>query len=566
MKIRNFICKIIILAVILNILPVCVKAEENPFAGKKTANIVYLGGSITYGVGASSSANNWVGKVSKYLDETYSDVSFNHYNKGMGGTGSNYGLLRFKRDVISLKPDMLFIEFAVNDYGQPAENVKRYLESMLLTLENQCEQVPYVMFVLTPMYQNNAIVNNREPHIAVADYYGLPYIDILSDINSKDNPTEYIQSILKDHAHPNDAGYEYYSNLIIDSLSKGNFARPQQKEQKLVESSRVTLCDFLPAATQKHSDGWTQSGSILSADAEGETVTLDFVGKTIGISSYILPQGGRYTINIDGNDVATRDSYTEVANQPGLAYVNFDLEDKSHTLTITTAGKSNYEGATGTTTKLDYFIVETIEKPIVSDYSLDEQFNIVEDEATEGFGLVNWKFRNNKWVVKPQVKDGYLNMTFKGGRTEYTQSLERPFDAVYDVKGKDTVVMEMRFVLGNNIPIAECFPAITGGAYEGRIGKNGDEYVYRVRTANNKFVTIGKLLPNNTYKLTVAFDFANKTRNVTLYNETTQTSEVYNGIKFQNNIRYLSDIYFFGYALNSEDALVKVDYLTLGSN
>lgn len=566
MKLKNIFSRFLILIMIINILPVCVRAEENPFAEKNTANIVYLGGSITYGVGASSTDKSWVGKVSKYLDDTYSNVKFTHYNKGIGGTGSDYGLLRFKRDVVKLNPDMLFIEFAVNDYGQSAEKVEQYLESMLLTLKENCTTMPYIMLVLTPMYQNGGICNNMAPHKVFADYYDLPYVDIISEINKKDDPVTYIQSILQDHAHPNDAGYEFYSELIINSLKAGNFKRPVEKGTKLISTSRNTMCDFLPASAQKHSSGWEQNGNILYTDKENETITLDFEGKTIGVSSYIFKDGGRYTINIDGTDVYTRDSYTPQANQPGLAYVNFGLEDKSHTLTITTAGKSKIDGAEGTASKIDYFIAETKEKPVVTDYSLSEQFNIKEDTATEGYGLVDWSYKTNKWAVKPTVKDGFLNMTFKGGRKAYTQSLTRPFDAVYSVAGKKDVVLEMRFVLDDNIPYAESFPSLSGGAYEGRISKQGDGYIYKVRTTENKFQTIGELLPNNTYVLTVVFDFANKTRDITLFNETSNTKAVYNGLKYVNNIEKLSKVKFFGYTTNDTEACIKVDYLTLGSN
>ena len=65
MKLKRFLSYILLLIITINILPVCVRAEGNPFAGKNTANIVYLGGSITYGVGASSTDKSWVGKVSK---------------------------------------------------------------------------------------------------------------------------------------------------------------------------------------------------------------------------------------------------------------------------------------------------------------------------------------------------------------------------------------------------------------------------------------------------------------------------------------------------------------------
>ena len=95
------------------------KARE----GKKVT-IAYLGGSITEGIGASPNSNCYAEISWKKFTEKYSlfhDAEF--VNAGMSGTPSSLGALRYQRDVQSkIKtgkgPDILFLEFAVNDSGE----------------------------------------------------------------------------------------------------------------------------------------------------------------------------------------------------------------------------------------------------------------------------------------------------------------------------------------------------------------------------------------------------------------------------------------------------------------
>ena len=104
--------------------------ETDPFAGKSTINIVYLGGSITQGAGVSDKTKTWVSRISNYFKEKYADKTVNNYNVGIGGTGSDMGIMRLERDVLSKNPDYVFVEFAVNDIFD-GEVINNYLKQQL---------------------------------------------------------------------------------------------------------------------------------------------------------------------------------------------------------------------------------------------------------------------------------------------------------------------------------------------------------------------------------------------------------------------------------------------------
>lgn len=87
-----------------------------PNAGAKlergeNLTVVFIGGSITRGGGESG----YVRTVEKWLREKWPNSAINVINAGISGTDSNFGAKRYDRDVLIHEPDLVLIEFAVND-------------------------------------------------------------------------------------------------------------------------------------------------------------------------------------------------------------------------------------------------------------------------------------------------------------------------------------------------------------------------------------------------------------------------------------------------------------------
>ncbi len=71
--------------------------------------VAYLGGSITEG-------KNYTTPFSSYLKNTFAKGSFKEINAGLSGTSSVVGLVRSEAQIVSQKPDIIFLEFSVNDH------------------------------------------------------------------------------------------------------------------------------------------------------------------------------------------------------------------------------------------------------------------------------------------------------------------------------------------------------------------------------------------------------------------------------------------------------------------
>ena len=91
-------------------------------------SIVYLGGSITEGEGSHPKATKCYAYLSaqKFAERFMVERSqLKYFNMGIGGTPSVLGLARCEQDVLSHQPDIVFVEYAVND-GVDAINAMYY--------------------------------------------------------------------------------------------------------------------------------------------------------------------------------------------------------------------------------------------------------------------------------------------------------------------------------------------------------------------------------------------------------------------------------------------------------
>ena len=88
---------------------------------------VTLGGSITQAGGET-----WIGP---WLRNSFPDSAVAVVNAGMSATGSMLGCFRLERDVIACQPDMVLIEYVVNDGGQSDDQVIWTVESVVRRLK-----------------------------------------------------------------------------------------------------------------------------------------------------------------------------------------------------------------------------------------------------------------------------------------------------------------------------------------------------------------------------------------------------------------------------------------------
>ena len=104
--------------------------------------VAYIGGSITEGYNAGTT-EFYAKTCTDLLQGYFPDITVTGVNAGISGTPSLLGNLRLERDVLSADPDIVFVEFAVND-GQEADYKNAY-ESLVRTLLTQEKDIAVVL-------------------------------------------------------------------------------------------------------------------------------------------------------------------------------------------------------------------------------------------------------------------------------------------------------------------------------------------------------------------------------------------------------------------------------------
>ncbi len=354
-------------------LAVAKAVDNDPFEGKDSINIVYLGGSITQGAGVSDKSQCWVNRIGEYFKEEYSDKTINNYNAGLGGTGSDMGIMRLEKDVLSKNPDYVFVEFAVNDIGKSAAS--RHMESIVRSLQSLPE-VPYVTFVYTASYDsaNLCLRNNSPAHQVVADYYGIPAVDMKPDLEDAIlstgtmDDTDNVKKWLVDLTHPTADGYDVYYKAVRSALESGNYyKKPEIRSEKLDINSYPLSTQWFAARDATATGEWTENenpsyGCGFTSSTAGDTLEYTFYGSVLGIQHRIGKECGQYTLNIDGKDIGTIDTYySKTTSQGVLGYQNFALGAGEHRVKITVLDSKNaaIEDGARTSVAIDYFISES---------------------------------------------------------------------------------------------------------------------------------------------------------------------------------------------------------------
>lgn len=163
--------------------------------------VAYLGGSITEGY-LVNSKQNYAYKTTDWLKELFANDNIRRVNAGLSGTSSTIGLLRVQKDVLDEKPDLVFIEFAVNDANDITS--KLMYESLVNRIVNS-ETAPAVVLIFTVLENGYTC---EEHQAKVGEAYGLPMISVNAALSPEMESGALVWSdYAQDEAHPNNQGH-----------------------------------------------------------------------------------------------------------------------------------------------------------------------------------------------------------------------------------------------------------------------------------------------------------------------------------------------------------------------
>ncbi len=180
--------------------------------------IAFLGGSITQ----NAAAGGFVEEVPAWLKAHAEGVSVETVNAGVAGTGSDFGAQRIDRDVLVHRPDLVFVEFAVNDADRDcAADMERLVRKVrLANPETDIAFLYAVMDWSLPLLERGKFPPSVLRHEKVAAHYGIPTVALGYEAARKIRAGEWTWSdFSSDSCHPTAAGYASYNRDIDDALT-----------------------------------------------------------------------------------------------------------------------------------------------------------------------------------------------------------------------------------------------------------------------------------------------------------------------------------------------------------
>lgn len=180
--------------------------------------IGFIGGSITMGSGASSQDNCYAKLVYNWWCNTFPEAEFNYINAGIGATTSQFACYRLEEDLLSKKPDVVIVEFSVND-----EDTQKYSETYESLLRGilTSETEPAVIVLNMVNYSDGTSAQTR--HNIIAFRYQVPMISMKDSIYEEILSGNLTASdVSGDNLHPNDRGHAYAAEIVTNYLGLVN--------------------------------------------------------------------------------------------------------------------------------------------------------------------------------------------------------------------------------------------------------------------------------------------------------------------------------------------------------
>jgi len=231
-----------------------------------------IGGSITVGAMASSPASSYSGLLLAWWRERFPKCEIDLINAGVGGTGSMYGALRAGRDLLSGRPNLVVIEFAVNDIWTDGEAYEGLVRQILAQPNRPA------VILLFMMWERGG--NDQEMQAKVGMHYNLPMVSFRDAMwpemaAGRLKWSDYIV----DTVHPNDAGHAAAACFLTAMCETGMNA---------ATTRTFNTADPLPRPL--HSDafqqvGWRDAIDLVPVENEGWRQTVDDENKPVWLGT-----------------------------------------------------------------------------------------------------------------------------------------------------------------------------------------------------------------------------------------------------------------------------------------
>ncbi|MBN9383870.1 MAG: SGNH/GDSL hydrolase family protein [Chitinophagaceae bacterium] len=195
---------------------------QKKWPANRTINLVFHGHSVPAGYGRTPEVNifdSYPYQVLRRLKQLYPYAVINVIVTAIGGENSTQGAQRFEKEVLIHRPDVLFIDYALNDRKIGLQKAKENMEDMIHKALQQ--NIPVILLtpsadVNVPLLQaHNELEQFADQIRQLAAKYGVGLADSYSMFRQVEEKGEDIHVYMAQSNHPNAMGHALIAAEIM---------------------------------------------------------------------------------------------------------------------------------------------------------------------------------------------------------------------------------------------------------------------------------------------------------------------------------------------------------------
>ncbi|MEO6731390.1 MAG: GDSL-type esterase/lipase family protein [Ferruginibacter sp.] len=329
----------------------------------KPVKIAFLGGSIT------RAGNGYRDQILSWFKKQYPANQFEEIMAAVSGTASDFGACRVKQQVIDHQPDLVFIEFAVNDNRMLMRLVRETMEGIVRQIWKSNKSID-ICFIYTfaaenlPLLQQNIFPSSVSAMETIASQYNIPSIHMglaVADeigtgkllMSGKRDEQSSIPLFSIDGVHPlPETGHKIYTQVLGKNLLllKENAAPAKHRLPVAVENnnwSNVGMIRFNKRSTRftgewhltdsvtKGKEYYQLQPQVYAAASTDATLKVKFKGTRFGLADIMGPGTAAIEVIIDDQPPRVISRFDAFSTYYRLNYfILSDLPKGKHTATI----------------------------------------------------------------------------------------------------------------------------------------------------------------------------------------------------------------------------------------
>lgn len=313
----------------------------------------FIGGSIT----DPRPGCNWPEPVAAWFNATYPEVRVTVENAAIGATSSDSACFRARANLLERGCDLVFVEYAVNDGGEPTGTRRRWREGLVRQLlADGGRDVLFAYTFSQPMYADMH-AGRLPPSIAeleeLAAHYGIGSawmgLAALREVEAGAMPWEVW---LPDGLHPQHRGSLSYAQAVIAHLREALAGEPPAATAPALpiplDPAHWQAARILPWSDVTWQGPWVLRrdpqlawvGPVLTTNAPGARLSFAFDGRACALCFDFGTLSGEFRWRLDGGDWQTmqrdRPSWVGPGGWLRIAHLADDLQPGRHVVELET--------------------------------------------------------------------------------------------------------------------------------------------------------------------------------------------------------------------------------------